>query len=82
MMKINWLPQESQKEDVNFLLQEEYRFRLKVTRVLLDKLKDHDDTDFDHINFDFDTTSKSFKISKKTPEPMYTRLKKLSHLLV
>ncbi len=82
MMKINWLLTPKKKEeDLRSLILEEYRFRLRVTKILLNKLKDHEDADLENISFDFDPTDKSFTLSAATPEPMYSRLLKISHLL-
>ncbi len=82
MMKINWLLTPKKKEeDLRSLILEEYRFRSRVTKILLHKMKDHEVAELDNISFDFDPTNRSFTLSTATPEPMYSRLLKISHLL-
>ncbi|MGF1557691.1 MAG: hypothetical protein ACFCUL_01260 [Flavobacteriaceae bacterium] len=81
-MRINWLPSKTaQKDNLDALIQEEYRFRSGVTRILLSRMQDYNEVDLENINFDFDTSSKSFKISTSTPEPIYSELKKIMPLL-
>lgn len=77
-MHINWLNTNStQSEDIASLIQEEYKFRSRVTRILINQLKDYNETNLDQISFDFDTQKKSFKICKSTPEPLYSELLKI-----
>jgi hypothetical protein len=80
-MQINWLRTTKKKEeDIRSLIMEEYKFRLRVTKLLLNRINDHEEADLDRISFDFDTVTKSFTLSESTPEPLYSRLLKLSHL--
>lgn len=74
-MRINWLPHKvSKNENIDSLIQEEYKFRSRITRILLDRMKDYNESDLERISFDFDTRNKSFKVSSSTPEPIYSEL--------
>lgn len=76
-MRIDWIPiKTSQYADIAALVQKEYEFRAKMTKILLDHLDDNEN-DLESISFDFDTRTKSFKVSAKTPEPMYSELLKI-----
>ncbi len=77
-MRINWLKTNTaQSDDVASLIQEEYKFRSRITRILLSRMKDYNETDFERISFDFDTGMKSFKVCSSTPEPLYSELLKI-----
>lgn len=79
-MHINWLPSRaSRNENVASLILEEYKFRSRITRILLNRMKEYNELDLDRISFDFDTANKSFKVSSNTPEPMYSELLKISN---
>lgn len=77
-MRINWLnTNTAQNENVASLIQEEYKFRYRITRILLNRMKDYNETDLERISFDFDTDKKSFKVCSSTPEPLYSELLKI-----
>ncbi len=81
-MEINWLPNiAGKKENIPILIQAEYAFRSKMMRVFLEELKGFEDDDLDLVSFDFDTSMKSFQISPKTPEPIYSQILRIKHLL-
>ncbi len=74
-MKINWLPVEIDRtQNMNTLINEEYKFRSRITRILIERMKDYNDADLEQIRFDFDTSNKQFILSTKTPEPIYSRI--------
>tara|TARA_R110002167_G_scaffold25714_7_gene88999 strand:- start:1433 stop:1681 length:249 start_codon:yes stop_codon:yes gene_type:complete len=80
-MKINWLPKgDRESESINLLLKLEYRFRSKITRLLVEYEDAQEELDYESIYFDFHTDTKSFEISSKTPEPTYSFLRALDHL--
>lgn len=77
-MRINWIPiRTSPYANIAALIQEEYEFRAKMTKILLEYLDDSNEYDLECISFDFDTRTKSFKVSSKTPEPVYSELLKI-----
>jgi len=77
-MRINWLHTiTSQSEDISSLIQEEYKFQSRITRILVSRMKDYKETDLKRISFDFDTRKKSFKVCSSTPEPLYSELLKI-----
>lgn len=81
-MRINWLnTNTAQSEDISSLIQEEYSFRSRITRILVSRMKDYNETDLEHISFDFDTGKKSFKVCSSTPEPLYSELLKIDNEL-
>lgn len=80
-MRINWLDSDSAKVDVDVLIRTEYKFRSRITRILLDRMQDYSENDLENISFDFDICKKSFKISSNTPEPIYSKLLGIEHLL-
>lgn len=78
-MHINWIQQKiSGNEDIDSLITAEYTFRSRITRMLLERMKDYNELDLELISFDFDTDNKSFKVSSSTPEPIYSELLKIS----
>jgi hypothetical protein len=81
-MEINGLPEDKgRKENINSLILAEYKFRSRISRILVERMQDYEDEVWEQISFDFDTEKKSFKISKKTPEPLYSHILGMSHLL-
>ena len=81
-MRINWLhTNTAQSEDVALLIQEEYKFRSRITRILLSRMKDYNETDLERISFNFDTRKKSFKVCSSTPELLYSELLKIDNEL-
>ena len=79
-MRINWLhANTTQNDDLSSLIQEEYKFRSRITRILVSRMKDYNETDLERISFDFDTRKKSFKVCRSTPEPLYSELLKIDN---
>lgn len=76
-MKINWISSlKVPSEKAHNFLDTEYRFRKHIAKLLQEKI-DSDDTDvMDAVEFDYYTDTDSFKVSKRTPEPFYSYLKK------
>lgn len=78
-MKINWLSsKEAVSSEVQKLIDTEYKFRSKVTLMLLENFKDKDWFDLENIEFDFHTDESVFLISENTPEPAYSFLSNMS----
>jgi hypothetical protein len=76
-MKINWISSAKvPSEKAHKFLDSEYRFRKRITSLLQEKLDSDDTDDLDAVEFDYYTDIDSFKISKRTPEPLYSFLKK------
>jgi len=76
-MKINWISSvKVPSEKAHNFLDTEYRFRKRIAKLLLGKIDLDDTDDIDAVEFDYYTDTDSFKISKRTPEPLYSFLKK------
>ena len=77
-MRINWLPPKSSlQSNVNSLVKEEYSFRSRVIKILMERKKHFNEADIESIVFDFDTEKRTFQLSTVTPEPIYSELLKI-----
>ena len=77
-MKINWVHNgEDVSKDVPSLLQYEYNFRKNITKILLKEM-DEDTLDRLHdAHFNLHVKKRKIKVSSKTPEPLYSNLKRI-----
>ena len=76
-MKINWISSvKVPSEKAHNFLNTEYRFRKRIAKLLMEKIDSDDTDDMDAVEFDYYTDTDSFKVSKRTPEPFYSFLKK------
>ncbi|AOW21744.1 hypothetical protein [Urechidicola croceus] len=76
-MKINWISKSKiSAEEMNELLDLEYFYRKEITNLLLKDESMNCCDDFSCFTFDFDSKTSIISVSKETPEPYYTKLKR------
>ena len=78
-MKINWIFADNQAvtKETKALIDKEFELRTELSKLFLKDTILSTCEDFDGMTFNYDINSGRLQVSSNTPEPYYSRLKRL-----